>query len=311
MNKAQRLNQELIFLSNKTTFQLQDLMTEFQISKRTALRDIAALEEMGLPYYTEPGRYGGYHLINQVLLTPIHFNLDEIRAIFFALNAMASLSSNPFEKSYRHIREKMLASLSTQQQALVDKMGQFIYFYATAPVQQVTDLSLILQAILEEKVLTGFNTQQAPEKIQLQVYELFYRNGIWFCSAQDLRTDTWGTYRCDYLTKLSFEPTIQPVYTIQDLKKLQATYETTYHNIAFRCQLTAAGKEHFLRDHYPNMHLTELKGTTYLTGHYNQAELDYMAQYLLSYGPNILVLSPLTLQTRYRTLLDTIQAQYK
>lgn len=38
MKKAERLNQELIFLGNKEGFQLKDLMEEFQISKRTALR---------------------------------------------------------------------------------------------------------------------------------------------------------------------------------------------------------------------------------------------------------------------------------
>lgn len=40
MKKAERLNQELIFLGNKQGFQLKDLMKEFQISKRTALRDV-------------------------------------------------------------------------------------------------------------------------------------------------------------------------------------------------------------------------------------------------------------------------------
>lgn len=43
MKKSERLNQELIFLSDKYSFQLKDLETEFGISKRTALRDIEEL----------------------------------------------------------------------------------------------------------------------------------------------------------------------------------------------------------------------------------------------------------------------------
>ena len=43
MKKSERLNQELIFLSGKAAFQLSDLMAEFGISKRTALRDVAEL----------------------------------------------------------------------------------------------------------------------------------------------------------------------------------------------------------------------------------------------------------------------------
>ncbi|MCY7526166.1 HTH domain-containing protein, partial [Bacillus safensis] len=44
MKKSERLNQELIFLSDKHSFQLKDLQSEFGISKRTALRDIEELE---------------------------------------------------------------------------------------------------------------------------------------------------------------------------------------------------------------------------------------------------------------------------
>jgi len=71
MNKAERLNQELIFLSNKNFFQINDLITEFNISKRTVLRDITELESMGLSFYVENGRHGGYHLIKKELLVPV------------------------------------------------------------------------------------------------------------------------------------------------------------------------------------------------------------------------------------------------
>lgn len=46
MKKSERLNQELIFIHRKKQFNLRDLMTEFRISKRTALRDIIELEEL-------------------------------------------------------------------------------------------------------------------------------------------------------------------------------------------------------------------------------------------------------------------------
>ena len=51
MKKVERLNQMLRFINQKQIFTLKDLMDEFQISKRTALRDIASLEEMGVPSF--------------------------------------------------------------------------------------------------------------------------------------------------------------------------------------------------------------------------------------------------------------------
>lgn len=79
MKKSERLNQELIYLSDKKVFHLKELEGYFAISERTALRDIADLEQLGLAFYTESGRNGGYHLTNSKLLLPIRFNTQEIK----------------------------------------------------------------------------------------------------------------------------------------------------------------------------------------------------------------------------------------
>ena len=70
MDRSERLNQELIFLSYKNEFHVNDLIAAFNISKRTALRDIQSLEQLGLTFYVEPGRYGGYKLTKRQLWDP-------------------------------------------------------------------------------------------------------------------------------------------------------------------------------------------------------------------------------------------------
>lgn len=50
MKKSERLNQELIYLSDKKVFHLKELEEAFAISERTALRDIADLEQLGLAF---------------------------------------------------------------------------------------------------------------------------------------------------------------------------------------------------------------------------------------------------------------------
>ena len=86
------------FLKDKSSFHLKDLMVEFNISKSTAIRDIKALEEMGLALYVENGRFGGYKIVSENLLTPIYFNNNEMLAIFYALKSMSALTTTPFEK---------------------------------------------------------------------------------------------------------------------------------------------------------------------------------------------------------------------
>lgn len=311
MKKSERLNQELIFLSAKHVFQLHDLMTEFNISKRTALRDIAELETLGLPFYVENGRHGGYHLISQKLLTPIYFNEEEIRAIFFALEALNSLSSTPFKKSYPQIRQKLLATMPVAQQADITKVLDVIHYYNVAPINAPANLASITQAILENKIVTVTYTQYTPETTQLQIYELFYRNGIWFCSAYDLQKKHWGTYRCDYMTELAIDHAHTATYSQAELSQLQQDYEQQYHDIPFKCRLTAFGKELFLKNNYPNMTLETIDQVPYITGSYNQEELAYMTHYLITFGEHVTIEYPEQLKNSYLQQLQTIIARYQ
>ncbi|NRN82562.1 helix-turn-helix transcriptional regulator [Lactobacillus helveticus] len=101
MKKSERLNQELIYLSDKKVFHLKELEEAFAISERTALRDIADLEQLGLAFYSETGRSGGYHITNSKLLLPIRFNTAEINAIFFGLQAIKNISETPYSNAYQ------------------------------------------------------------------------------------------------------------------------------------------------------------------------------------------------------------------
>ncbi|AGV72396.1 helix-turn-helix transcriptional regulator [Lactococcus cremoris] len=311
MKKAERLNQELIFLGNKEGFQLKDLMEEFQISKRTALRDVEELEGMGLPFYTENGRYGGYKLINQGLWTPVYFNNDEIEAIFFALDALKLLSSSPFEKSYRHIRQKLSATLPESQQEYISKMLTVVNFYGIAPVSKVTDLKLLMTAILSEKIVKMTYSQYEIKEIELQIYEIFYRNGLWICSAYDVNQEKWGTYRCDYMSEVEIIDDGRQTKKLSELKMIQETYERNYHDIPFRCRLTDFGKELYLKHHYPNMHLEEIAGIAYLVGAYHADELTYMTHYLCSYGNHLVIEEPQALIDSYLKQLSEMKAVYQ
>ncbi|EJF50240.1 family transcriptional regulator [Enterococcus sp. C1] len=107
MKKSERLTQELLYLQGKTTFHLADLMETFAISKRTAVRDVQSLEELGLPLVVEAGRYGGYQILKNQL-TPLYFDKNERYTLFFALQLLQKLSDSPFDRSYQGLRRKLL-----------------------------------------------------------------------------------------------------------------------------------------------------------------------------------------------------------
>ena len=114
MKKSERLNQELFFLRTHPQFNLNQLMKTFGISKSTALRDIEALENLGVPLYVENGRYGGYRVLNKPLLPPIYFNENEVLAIFFSLQLLKLVAESPFGHSYQQIQQKLLHSITKE-----------------------------------------------------------------------------------------------------------------------------------------------------------------------------------------------------
>ncbi len=310
MKKSERLNQELIFLSDKHSFQLKDLQSEFGISKRTALRDIEELESMGLAFYVEPGRHGGYRLVNQSPLVPIYFNTDEVQAIFFALKALDLLSATPFKKSYSQIRQKLFATMSDERKQMITETLEVIHYYNVAPVSEQNHLELILQAMMEDQIVKMTYTQYENKRIRLQFLELFYRNGIWFTEAYDVQNKKWGIYRCDFMKDLIIEEEGSDTYTKEELKAMQVEYEKTYHDISFKCRLTEQGKEKFLKNHYPNMRLEIVDDTPYIMGGYNQEELSYMTHYLITFGKHVKIEYPDELKESYLTQLQEMIDQY-
>ncbi|WP_125568963.1 helix-turn-helix transcriptional regulator [Companilactobacillus insicii] len=307
MNKAERLNQELIFLSSKNFFQINDLINEFKISKRTALRDITELENMGLSFYVENGRHGGYHLIKKELLVPVIFNLEEVSAIFFAIQALTLLSATPFEKSYKHIFDKLFATLPSPQQDYVSKLQESVSYYRIPSISKSNFLNIILESIVNEKIIDIkiHNNEQ-----QLQIFNLLYRNGIWFCDAIDIVTKKWGTYRCDQFQSCKINNDLASTYTHLELKKFKQNYENNYHNIQFECELTSLGKELFKKNNYPNMYLKTEHGKNIMYGGYNRDEFNYMIDYLIGLGKNVRINYPEELKHSYIAELKKIINSY-
>lgn len=309
MKKAERLNQELIFLSSKKFFNLSDLINEFNISKRTALRDIQELELMGLSFYVENGRNGGYKLINEKLIIPVHFDIGELTSIFFALKSLEALSTTPFEKSYPLLYKKLLATLPLNQKEKILKLLKVVDYHSIPPVNPTNYLTMVLEAILDLKIINILYTQHEKVFKKVLPYNLFYRNGVWFCHALDINNNMFGVYRCDYIKECAIN-TMKHSYTPEDLKSFLNLYEETYHNIEFKCALTKFGKELFMKKNYPNMRLEEINNQSYIFGCFNKKELDYMVHYLVGLGDNVRIEYPKILKDAYIKKLKKILKKY-
>ncbi|UPK43336.1 helix-turn-helix transcriptional regulator [Paenibacillus pabuli] len=334
MKKSERMNQMLRFINQKQHFTLLDLMQEFQISKRTALRDIASLEEIGAPIYAEYGRYGGYRLLQQMQLPPISFNTSELHALYFAMQALRSFTNLPFEISFRSIHEKFLSALSEDQRKDIEQIQHRVSFRHTEQIRDSEHLEFLLMAAVQNIVIqityqnirsSSSNPHNSPNPDNpkpstrtIQPIALYAMKGYWYCQAYDLGKQAYRVFRCDRIT--SCEATdIEPIMHINELNLQDAhsLWKPSEDAIPFKCLINEAGMELFQQEPFPSMRLinesgtdTEQTGYAYLVGSYEAHELEFIIRYLASFGKSIKILEPdhlkESLRQHYLDLLDHV-----
>ena len=321
LNKTERLHHMLRFINQKQQFTLPDLMQEFQISKRTALRDIASLEEMGAPIYAEYGRYGGYRLLQQMQLPPISFNTDELHALYFAMQALCSFSSLPFQTTFDSVHKKFIAALSDRQRENIHRMQQRITFKHTEQIRDSSHLELVLHAAVQQLVIQIMYPDQSKSVNRnvkfpvstriIQPIALTANKGYWYCQAYDLEKKAYRVFCCDRIIS-AILTSIEPVTHIADVQNahLQSLWKPSAHAISFQCKINESGIEQFKQHHYPSMRIEEQDGAQLLIGTYEPHELDFIVSYLAGYGTSIQTVEPDTLKDSlrqyYLNLVDRI-----
>ncbi|MGO4532514.1 helix-turn-helix transcriptional regulator [Paenibacillus sp. 2TAF8] len=338
MKKTERLHHMLRFINQKQHFTLPELMQEFHISKRTALRDIASLEEMGAPIYVEYGRYGGYRLLQQMQLPPISFNTDELHALYFAMQALRSFTSLPFQTTFDSVHEKFMAALSDRQRENIHLMQQRVTFKHTEQIKDSTHLELLLKAAVQQMVIqieypekirsaternkvtvsfenkepTKENLEVTPDPSEavsktktstrvIQPIALYASKGYWYCQAYDLEKKVYRVFRCDRIISAVLTD-IEPCAHLGDIhsEHLQSLWKPSEQAISFQCKISKAGIEQFQQNHYPSMRLEKSEGVHLLLGTYEPHELDFIVSYLAGYGASVKIVEPEMLKESLR-----------
>ncbi|MGE6256326.1 helix-turn-helix transcriptional regulator [Heyndrickxia sporothermodurans] len=312
MKKSERINQMLRFINQKQQFTLQDLMYEFQISKRTALRDIASLEEIGAPIYAGYGRYGGYRLLNQIPLPPISFNSQEIYALYFALQALRSFSNLPFQVSFRSIHEKFISELSDSQRQDIERMQNRVSFRHSEQIKDSAHLEILLMAAVKNIVLKiEYLKAQQKSTRYIQPISIYSMKGYWYCQSYDIDKKAYRVFRCDRITSAELTDN-QPLEDLNEinLQNARSLWKPSEQAAQFKCLLNPEGVEQFQREHYPSMKLVHEIESTYIVGWYEPNEIDFIIKYLASFGKSIKIIEPIILKEKlsqyYKDLLNNI-----
>ncbi len=198
MNKSQRLIAVMMTLNSKRKYTLKQLAEQFQVSKRTILRDLQDLELLGVPLFAEYGVNGGYQVIRERTLPPIQFTEGEAIALFFACQSLEHYGALPFQDDSRTALNKFLLSLPEDTKVRIARLKQRLRFWVPTQSMEQPYLQVLLDAALDRTMIQGiYESESGTRPRKLLPLGIYAMNGLWYCSALDAQSGKVKVYRAD------------------------------------------------------------------------------------------------------------------
>ncbi|MFD1888460.1 helix-turn-helix transcriptional regulator [Paenibacillus wenxiniae] len=313
MKKAERLQQIQRYVYRQRRFTLAELMQQFGISRRTAIRDVEALEEIGVPLYAEHGRYGGYRVLDTATLPPISFTAREVLALYFSMQALESFSGAAFGVSFGSINAKFLDIVSPSQQTQIEQFRDRVAFYHHMEAEPGACLEELLLAAADQRVVQiSYHSGHRASERRIQPFAVYVMDGYWYCRSYDMDKEQYRVFRCDRILSISrMEEQTGEIFADMDLHSAPTLRQPTSEAIRFHCTLPELTDERRLRARLlPSMQLEHTEQGWQLAGSYEPEEKGFILVYLTSLGTVLSKVEPMELKNglmaHYRKLMERI-----
>ena len=311
MRKSERLHDMMIYLNGKNSFNLKDIIKKYHISKSTALRDIQSLESIGMPIYSQQGRNGYYGILPNRLLSPIVFTVDEMYALYFTMLTLRDYQTTPFHFSVTALKNKFEMCLSDEKKNQLRKMESILRMGGIKHFNESKYLKDILSFSIENRVCEiEYTKNSTPLTYYVQFFHISSSFGQWYTTAFNFESEKPIVFRCDKISSIK-ECTN---YVAKDLSEFDTSGFALFKStdaIDFRVEITRKGVDQFYKENYPSMKLEKIDNRFYINGYYNPGEESFISNYLISYGKQIISVSPEKLNGSIQNTLRELTSHYQ
>lgn len=183
MNRIDRLFAILLVLQKREVVRAEDLARQFEISKRTVYRDVAALSEMGVPVVSLPGE--GYGLMAGYFLPPLLFTADEAAALVLGAQWLAQQATGKLPTTTTSALAKLTHVLPKATAQEVERFTQILRFFNTNSAFDLDDplLSALQGAISRQQAVQITYHSLRGDELTERVIEprlLTFGSGAWY-----------------------------------------------------------------------------------------------------------------------------------
>jgi predicted DNA-binding transcriptional regulator YafY len=302
MNKIERLTNEILLLQERGRGS-EELARLLEVSKRTILRDIQALCEMGVPIIARDGMYGGYTLAGEYTVQPLQLTWKEMLLLMLALGGLSKMADAPFQAERNSLMSKIQALLPEKHRDRVEGLLEKLSIEVPDRPQRSPMLEALVGLLESGKWLTMSYRSAGPAfKVTGKPLRVYADRGFWYLRALVEGQDR--AYRVDRIEEIEeTEPLSSSVVE-------QLPYTDPSHPLVRVC-LGPKGIRRVENDQHLYSLVTGLEPPATIEFNCPPHELEWYAKFFGEMGEEAIIDSPPELIERVIERAETLLKIYR
>ena len=210
MNIRHRHDMIVRTLRRNGTSTIDALAADVGASRRTILRDIAALRDEGFVIHSETGRGGGIQLDPQSMQTTARLSVSEVFALLISVAAMRAAQNLPFSDMADAGLAKIEKSLPSDKVRDLRRFLACLHIGQLSPLQDLSDVGQIdpdllpvFEAAFLQQNQMGFGYRDAKGNVTQRMVEpqaMLILQPLWYLVAWDPAREGFRHFRMDRIS---------------------------------------------------------------------------------------------------------------
>ncbi|WP_028975480.1 helix-turn-helix transcriptional regulator [Spirochaeta cellobiosiphila] len=294
MSKMRRLIDIWLYINRVKRFTAQEIGVKFNISLRTVQRDLLELTEMGVPFYSEVGRNGGYVMLNNEVLPPISFTEEETASIILTYESLKQYQDIPYKIEIDSVIRKLLGQVSEPLQKKLLSLKDYVLMKIPNRKEENPFLREIFQAaIIKQQILFSYDSLREQKDKTAVPLGIYSENGYWYFPAYDLLYERISLFRVDRVKSIkggeSIDINLPTIVEWMNLKKQNVDENTC----TLVLQISRRATRDFSNSFFDFSKITwNENGTGILLQEISENEFQYIASLIATFGSEAKILAP-------------------
>jgi len=293
--KIDRLLGILAQLSEKKSVSAPELAERFEVSRRTIIRDIDALDRAGFPIVTKQGCGGGISLMEGFHFDKKLVKREEMLNIITGLKGLESVSRSPrIELFLKRIGMESESPIS------IDLASH----YRDSLTQKI---ELLDRAVKEShNIRFNYYSKKGENRRVVEPRRIVYRWSDWYLLGRCRDNNDFRLFKLNRLWELELTDelfTPEPISQDRDDRAILFTDSESYEVLFDR-----SVKYRLVEDYGPDSFDIKEDGLLHFSGGYSNRE--FIVSWLLSFGDKAQVISPQSLVNEMREISKKMMNRY-